>query len=614
MFKINVLFFLIFFISIQVGAFEIDKHPEKDDVQIQLPCNLSMIFKKVYTSKDQSQINDTKFTAGRADSDRPSSENLREIYVQGGFKDNKGRFFLLAKYELSKAQYKALTENKCSSYSKQELLTPISNISYFEANKAAHELSNFLHKQKSTKLPQKEGVIARLPTENEWEFAARGGLRVSQLEFEKVLPPMKGELKQYAWFQSVDSAQGKVHQSGMLKPNPLGIYDLFGNVQEMMIEPYRAIVNGRLHGQSGGILLRGGGIYTSPDNISSAYRVERKQYNDDGKENKSLDVGVRFAIATVVASSIEDYKNLNNEAVTSNKNSIDYSKLSASELVKKCKQNDYIGCRYQAKKLIENNLSSSVEKATNLYGKACKNNDADSCFELGNIYSNGKYILKNLEKARANYALACKQKKKESCLLLSELVDTEHSNISNSSSAGFKRYEIQGVTVNIPENWKILNESERKLITNSGYSLHPDLYLRDINSSKSNNFFNAKEPEEKAFIRISLTSSNSKEVKGFKKLSYSDKKELSENLKKQESKIIKILNIKPAYLQKVSNHESIVFDYIRENLRSPGDTSHVRIFNVDCGVDGLIITLSCRTQFEEQINPIFDYILDTIEF
>jgi sulfatase modifying factor 1 len=57
----------------------------------------------------------------------------------------------------------------------------------------------------------------RLPTEEEWMYAAshkRGG-----------------RTKQIAWF---DSLAGDIHPVGKLKPNSLGIYDLFGNVYEIV--------------------------------------------------------------------------------------------------------------------------------------------------------------------------------------------------------------------------------------------------------------------------------------------------------------------------------------------------------------------------------------------
>lgn len=60
----------------------------------------------------------------------------------------------------------------------------------------------------------------RLPTEAEWEFAARGG----------TLGGINSSIEQIAWFD--DNSDGKPHPVGELEPNNLGIYDIQGNAWE----------------------------------------------------------------------------------------------------------------------------------------------------------------------------------------------------------------------------------------------------------------------------------------------------------------------------------------------------------------------------------------------
>ncbi|NVN38350.1 SUMF1/EgtB/PvdO family nonheme iron enzyme [Komagataeibacter swingsii] len=50
---------------------------------------------------------------------------------------------------------------------------------------------------------------------------------------------------------------GALQPVGTLKPNPLGLYDILGEVDQIMLDPYRLNRVGRLHGQVGGVLLRG---------------------------------------------------------------------------------------------------------------------------------------------------------------------------------------------------------------------------------------------------------------------------------------------------------------------------------------------------------------------
>ncbi len=75
-------------------------------------------------------------------------------------------------------------------------------------------------------LSNKTGRMYRLPTEAEWEYAARGGATAGAPD----------PLVDHAWFQ--DNSEERTHVGGKKKANGFGIHDMLGNVWESCLEPY----------------------------------------------------------------------------------------------------------------------------------------------------------------------------------------------------------------------------------------------------------------------------------------------------------------------------------------------------------------------------------------
>ncbi|MGN1281830.1 MAG: SUMF1/EgtB/PvdO family nonheme iron enzyme [Succinivibrio sp.] len=288
-------------------------NPDSDDVTVSMPCNAKMVFRKVYTSTSAQKVKDKAYNAGSSENSSPMSQNPSRRYVQGSFHDDRGYYYLIGKYELMKGQYEALVnQDKCRSTNKMSRL-PAVQISYFDALNAANTYSIYLQSAKDTPANGTVKAYARLVTDDEWEYACRGGSAVTQSEFEADLPPMENDdISLYAWHQGAQSANGKLQLAGLKKPNPLGIYDMLGNAQEMTLEPFKAVRTGRLLGMSGGICVRGGSYLSPKESLKSALRTEKPLYKGN-RELSANDTSTRFVLGLPVASNIDEIKKLNEQ-------------------------------------------------------------------------------------------------------------------------------------------------------------------------------------------------------------------------------------------------------------------------------------------------------------
>ena len=124
------------------------------------------------------------------------------------------RGYAIGKYEITQGQWKAVMGNFPDGFTYDNCDDcPMNFVSW-------NDIQAFL-----TKLNQKTGKKYRLPTEAEWEYAAKGGKVKSSYLYSG-----GNAIDKIAWY--ADNSTGKIKSVGKKSPNELGLFDLTGNVQE----------------------------------------------------------------------------------------------------------------------------------------------------------------------------------------------------------------------------------------------------------------------------------------------------------------------------------------------------------------------------------------------
>ena len=243
-------------------------HPDKDDIVLPMPGGLSMAFRLVAVPS-KGLLWDMSARPGRddaANSDRAFYDRRYRAFLSAPFSraDLPAQwraqapagdyfFYLVAKYEVSRLQWQSIMGNGTGE-PVADAARPVTDISWYEAVEFTRRYTEWLLQNAADALPHYAGDsrnvgFVRLPTETEWEYAARGGQTAGPeqlMEKDFFALPAGAPLADYAVYRPEGAARiaEDCARIGSRKANPLGLYDTAGNAAEMALDMFRFSVGG----------------------------------------------------------------------------------------------------------------------------------------------------------------------------------------------------------------------------------------------------------------------------------------------------------------------------------------------------------------------------------
>ncbi len=171
--------------------------------------------------------------------------------------------FYMGKYEVTQGQWEVIMGDNPSYFKNCGDNCPVENVSWYEVQEFIERLNS------------KSGKKYRLPTEAEWEYAARSGGKREKYAGTN----SDADLGSYAWY--IMNSGSKTHPVGQKQPNGLGLYDMSGNVWEWVSDRYdqnyyKNSPRNNPKGPSSGSyrVLRGGSWSGVPNAIRASYRFD----------------------------------------------------------------------------------------------------------------------------------------------------------------------------------------------------------------------------------------------------------------------------------------------------------------------------------------------------
>lgn len=184
--------------------------------------------------------------------------------------------YYIGKYEVTQSLWCALMDNNPSYFKGDNL--PVEQVSWDDCQKFINKLNDIT------------GRKFRLPTEAEWEYAARGGKKSRGYQYSG-----SNKISDVAWYSS--NSEHKTQPVGLKLANELGLYDMSGNVDEWCFDRfgfYSALSQTNPLGADDGIcrVYRGGSWEQTAGFCRSS---DRSNYGTS--KNRIYNLGFRLALS-----------------------------------------------------------------------------------------------------------------------------------------------------------------------------------------------------------------------------------------------------------------------------------------------------------------------------
>jgi len=187
--------------------------------------------------------------------------------------------YYIGKYEVTQKEWRSVMGNNPSKFSGEDL--PVENVSWDDCQEFIKKLNQMT----------KKGY--RLPTEAEWEFAAKGGKKCNGYESDgHFLYSGSNTYSDVAWTND-KSADAMTHPVGTKAPNELDIYDMSGNVFEWCNDLYIEYDRDRQSSSDVGKHVLRGGCYDGVTGNVFCLVTKRLRFDSGNKKNF---IGLRLAM------------------------------------------------------------------------------------------------------------------------------------------------------------------------------------------------------------------------------------------------------------------------------------------------------------------------------